>query len=111
MTRRTFLAALATPDRPNVLFIYTDDHSHRTLSCYKEAYPWVKTPNIDRLAKQGVRFLAAYNGSWCMPSRSTMLTGRHSYGIESMRMEGPYPGCEYDPVKCPFWPKILRQKG
>ena len=103
--------AAATPERPNVLFIYTDDHSHRTLSCYKEAYPWVKTPNIDRLAKQGVRFLAAYNGSWCMPSRSTMLTGRHSYGIESMRMEGPYPGCEYDPEKCPFWPKVLRQKG
>ncbi len=51
--------AAATPERPNVLFIYTDDHSHRTLSCYKEAYPWVKTPNIDRLAQQGVRFLAA----------------------------------------------------
>lgn len=103
--------AAATAARPNVLFIYTDDHSHRTLSCYKEAYPWVKTPNIDRLAKQGVRFLAAYNGSWCMPSRSTMLTGRHTTGIESMRMEGPYPQCVYDAEKCPFWPKIFRQKG
>ena len=103
--------AAATPERPNVLFIYTDDHSYRTLSCYKEAYPWVKTPNIDRLAQQGVRFLAAYNGSWCMPSRTTMLTGRHTYGVESMRMEGPYPGCEYDPAKVAFWPKIMRQKG
>jgi arylsulfatase A-like enzyme len=105
------LHAAATPSRPNVLYIYTDDHSHRTLSCYKEAYPWVKTPNFDRLAKSGVRFLAAYNGSWCMPSRATMLTGRHSSGIESMRMEGPYPRCVYDADKCQFWPKIFRQKG
>jgi hypothetical protein len=49
------LTAQARPDRPNILFIYTDDHSHRTLSCYPEAYPWVRTPNIDRLAAQGVR--------------------------------------------------------
>ncbi len=119
LTRRQVLGALAagtlhaaaTPERPNILYIFTDDHSYRTLSCYKEAYPWAKTPNFDRLAKQGVRFLAAYNGAWCMPSRSTMLTGRHSFGIESMRMEGPYPGCEYDPEKVEFWPKIFRQKG
>ena len=104
------LHAAATPERPNILYIFTDDHSYRTLSCYKEAYPWAKTPNFDRLAKQGVRFLAAYNGAWCMPSRTTMLTGRHSFGIESMRMEGPYPGCEYDPKKVEFWPKVFCQK-
>jgi arylsulfatase A-like enzyme len=101
----------ATPERPNIFFIYTDDHSYRTLSCYKEAYPWVKTPNIDKLAAQGVRFGATYNGAWCMPSRATMLTGRHSHGIESMRSEGPYPGSAYDPAKCPFWPKVFRANG
>jgi arylsulfatase A-like enzyme len=105
------MAAPATPDRPNILFIYTDDHSHRTLSCYPEAYPWVRTPNIDRLASQGVRFTAAYNGAWCMPSRATLLTGHYQHGIESMRMEGPYPGCVYDAQKCPFWPKELRRHG
>jgi len=104
-------AAAATPDRPNILFIYTDDHSHRTISCYPEAYPWVKTPNIDRLAGQGVRFTAAYNGAWCMPSRATMLTGHHQFGVESMRMEGPYPGNTYDPKACPFWPKTFRDNG
>jgi len=104
-------AGAATPERPNILFIYTDDHSHRTLSSYKEAYPWVRTPAIDNLAKQGVRFTAAYNGAWCMPSRATLLTGRHSHGIESMRMEGAYPGSTYDPAKCPFWPKVFREKG
>ena len=103
--------AAATPERPNILFIYTDDHSYRTISAYPEAYKWAKTPNIDKLAKEGVRFAAAYNGAWCMPSRATMLTGHHQHGVESMRMEGPYPGCTYDANKCPFWPKVFREKG
>jgi arylsulfatase A-like enzyme len=105
------VAAPASPDRPNILFIYTDDHSHRTLSCYREAYPWVRTPNIDRLAARGVRFTAAYNGAWCMPSRATLLTGHYQHAVESMRMEGTYPGSVYDPQKCPFWPKELRRHG
>ena len=87
----------ATADRPNILFIYTDDHSYRTVSAYPEAYSWVRTPTIDGLAKQGVRFTSAYIGTWCMPSRATLLTGHHQFGVESMRMEGPYPGCVYDP--------------
>ena len=98
-------------ERPNILFIYTDDQSVRTVSCYPEAFDWVKTPHIDSLAKQGVRFSHAYIGSWCMPSRATMLTGHHQHGIESMRMEGAYPGSQYDPSQCPFWPKVFRQNG
>ncbi len=98
-------------DRPNILFIYTDDQSHRTVSCYPEAYKWVKTPNIDRLAGQGVRFTHAYVGTWCMPSRATMLTGRHQYGVKSMRMEGRYPGSTYDPKESPFWPSVFRAAG
>jgi arylsulfatase A-like enzyme len=62
-------------ERPNILFIYTDDHSHRTVGCYDESYEFVRTPNIDRLASDGVRFRYAYMGTWCMPSRATMLTG------------------------------------
>ncbi|MEM7394139.1 MAG: sulfatase-like hydrolase/transferase, partial [Verrucomicrobiota bacterium] len=60
-------AAVEAAQRPNILFIYTDDQSHRTVSCYEEAYPWVKTPNIDALAADGVRFTHAYVGTWCMP--------------------------------------------
>ena len=97
--------------RPNILFIYTDDHSHRTVGCYPEAYPWVRTPNIDRLAQRGVRFSHAYIGTWCLPSRATLLTGHHPYGFESMRMEGKYPGSTYDPAQCPFWPKVFREHG
>lgn len=98
-------------DRPNILFVFTDDQSHRTVSCYPEAYDWVDTPNIDALAADGVRFTHAYMGTWCMPSRATMLTGHHQYGIESMRMEGPYPASVYDPDLCPFWPKVFRGHG
>ena len=103
--------AAAAADRPNILFIYTDDHSYRTVSAYPEAYSWVRTPTIDGLAKQGIRFTSAYIGTWCMPSRAALLTGHHQFGVESMRMEGPYPGCVYDAKKAPFWPKVFRANG
>ena len=47
-----------------------------------------------------MRFTHAYIGTWCMPSRVTMLTGLHQYGAKTMRMEGEYPGSEYDPEQC-----------
>ena len=83
ISRRIALLLLALPiaplhagdapkKKPNILFIFTDDQSHRTVSCYPEAYEWVKTPNIDGLAKIGTRFTHAYFGSWCMPSRATL---------------------------------------
>ena len=98
-------------ERPNILLIYTDDHSYRTVSCYPQAYSFCNTPNIDALAERGVRFEYAYIGTWCMPSRATMLTGHHQFGVQSMRMEGQYPGSEYDPEKCPFWPSVFRKNG
>jgi arylsulfatase A-like enzyme len=109
-----FLLAISpafSAGRPNILFIYTDDHSYRTLSCYEHAETWARTPNMDQLAASGVRFTHAYIGSWCMPSRVTMLTGLHQYGAKSMRMEGAYPGSAYDPEQCPFWPAALRKSG
>ena len=101
----------SSEQRPNILFIYTDDHSHRTIGCYPESYDFVKTPNIDQLAKDGVRFDYAYIGTWCMPSRATMLTGHHQHSVQSMRMDGKYPGSTYDPVKCRFWPSVFRENG
>ena len=104
-------AAEAKQGRPNILFIYTDDQSHRTVGSYPEAYPWVRTPNTDRLAKRGVQFSHAYIGTWCMPSRATLLTGHHPYGVQSMRMVGEYPGSTYDPDQSPFWPRVFRENG
>ena len=117
MNRTLALLSLCLPllvsaaQQPNILFIYTDDQSTRTVGCYEDAFDFVKTPNIDALAKSGVRFARAYIGSWCMPSRATMLTGHHQHGVESMRMEGEYPGSAYDPKLSPFWPTVFRQHG
>jgi hypothetical protein len=53
-------------ESPNILFIYTDDHSYRTVSSYKDSYDWVKTPHMDSLADNGIRFAHATIGTWCM---------------------------------------------
>src|SRR5881394_1346295 len=90
-TTSTTFAADA-PKRPNILLIYADDQSYKTVGCYPEAWPWVKTPHLDALAKSGVRFHGAYLGGWCMPSRASILTGQHPHAIQSMRSEGTYPG-------------------
>lgn len=101
----------AAPRRPNILFLYSDDQSYKTVSCYPEAIPGAKTPHIDALAKSGVRFRYAYMGSWCMPSRASLLTGHHPHSIETMKMDGDYPGSSYDPNVCRFWPKHFREQG
>lgn len=97
--------------QPNILFIYADDQNVKTVGCYPESWPWVKTPNLDALAAKGVRFQGGYLGSWCMPSRATLLTGHWPHAIESMTMAGKYPGSTYDPKQCQFWPKVFREKG
>lgn len=97
--------------RPNILFILTDDQPYKTVGCYDGTPAWVRTPHLDRLAAGGVRFERAYFGAWCMPARASLLTGRLQHGIESMRMEGPYPGSTYDPQACPFIPAEFRRQG
>ena len=101
----------AKGDRPNILFIFADDQSYKTLSCYPSAPDWVKTPQIDRLASRGVRFERSYLGAWCMPSRAALLTGRLQHAVMSMTMEGTYPGSKYDPAQCPFIPAQFRKQG
>ena len=106
-----FLLSVSASDRPNILFIYTDDQSTRTVSSYEDAYHWVNTPNIDRLAEEGIRFTRANIGSWCMASRASILTGLQQHKIESLRMTGPNPMNTYDPELCQFWPKSFREQG
>jgi arylsulfatase A-like enzyme len=110
-SREILAADLSRQAKPNILFIFADDQSYKTVRCYPESYPWVRTPNIDAIAASGIRFHGGYLGAWCMPSRATLLTGRQPHAIESMRMEGAYPGAVYDPKLCPFWPSIFRKNG
>lgn len=65
-----------TGDRPNILFITSDQHRADVLGC--AGNPTVRTPNLDGLARNGVRFERMYcQGPLCQPSRASLLTGRH----------------------------------
>lgn len=65
-------------DRPNIVLIVGDDHDLSAVGCYGN--PQIKTPNLDYLAKEGVRFTRAYaTTSSCSPSRSVLLSGRHNH--------------------------------
>ena len=99
-----------TDRRPNILFVFTDDQSHRTVGSYEEAPRWVQTPHIDRLANEGVRFVNAYAASWCLPSRAMILTGLHQHAIRGVTIDRN-PNSRYDPRLCKFWPAELRKAG
>ena len=62
----------------NILYIMCDDHSYQTISAYDTTY--IQTPNIDRIAADGVRFTNSFvANSISGPSRACMLTGKHSF--------------------------------
>ena len=63
--------------RPNMLFIMCDDMGYGDLHCYGQ--PYISTPNIDRLAREGMRFTQAYAGApVSAPSRASLMTGQHT---------------------------------
>jgi len=83
-------------NKPNIVFIYTDDQRFDALSLVQEAqaakarFPWFKTPNIDRIGREGVRFSNAFVvSSLCSPSRASMLTSQynHQNGIANNHTE------------------------
>jgi arylsulfatase A-like enzyme len=62
----------------NILFLFTDDHAYQAISAYGSNRN--QTPNIDRLAKEGMLFDRAFvTNSICAPSRAVILTGKHSH--------------------------------
>ena len=68
----------AAANQPNILFIFSDDHAYQAVSAYGSGLN--KTPNIDRLATEGVRFDRCYvTNSICGPSRACILTGKYSH--------------------------------
>ena len=70
-------SSAAGADRPNVIFILADDLGYADVGCYGQQK--IRTPHIDRLASEGMRFTHFYAGSpVCGPSRSVLMTGQHS---------------------------------
>tara|TARA_A100001037_G_scaffold292877_1_gene308766 strand:+ start:249 stop:1748 length:1500 start_codon:yes stop_codon:yes gene_type:complete len=99
----TFLAAtLWGSAKPNVVFIFSDDHATQAISAYGSKIN--RTPNIDRIAREGAIFRNNFcANSICGPSRATILTGKHSHKNGFMRN-----GNRFDPEQTTF-PKLLRK--
>lgn len=109
MTAVSALSSLASCQRadrrPNIVFIMTDDHTAQMMSCFDNRH--VHTPNLDRIADDGVRFTNAFvANSLSGPSRACLLTGKHSCGNGF-----------YDNTSCVFdfsqqtFPKLLKEAG
>ncbi len=93
-----------TPERPNILFIMSDDHAWQAISAYNDNL--IQTPHIDRIARQGMRFSnACVTNSICAPSRATILTGKHAH-IHG-KIDNMMP---FDTTNLTF-PQLFRQAG
>lgn len=95
----------ARAPRPNIVYIMTDDHTAQMMSCYDTRY--IETPNLDRIARDGVRFTQSFvANSLSGPSRACMITGKHSCANRF-----------YDNSTCVFdasqqtFPKLLQAAG
>ena len=111
------LALLAEPPaRPNIVIILVDDMGFSDIGCYGGE---IETPNLDKLAADGLRFTHFYNSGRCCPTRASLLTGLHPHqaGIghmtappaEPLGIEGPYQGYLND--RCVTLAQVLRGAG
>ena len=94
----------ATP--PNIVFLMADDHGCGAASCYGSQT--TQTPNIDRLARDGVKFTRAFaNNSICSPSRAVLLTGKYNHlcGVERLQPKPNFDGSQQT------FPKLLQAAG
>ncbi len=122
VTRRRFLTATAgavgfnycsSPSRsrrPNILYVMTDDQAVGQMSC--EGGAIIRTPNMDRLAGEGVRFDNCFcNNSLCAPGRATVLSGVYSH-INGVRGNSEAAGAveRLDPA-LPTFPQVLQEAG
>jgi arylsulfatase A-like enzyme len=100
-------APAADARRPNIVFIFSDDHAWQSISAYGEIRKLLDTPNFDRLAAEGMRFnRCLVPNSICGPSRATILTGKYSH------LNGFFnnSNSRFDGTQTTF-PKLLRGAG
>ncbi|WP_310820815.1 sulfatase family protein [Stratiformator vulcanicus] len=69
------LSVSQADDRPNVVILFADDLGYGDLACY--GHPAIRTPHLDQLADEGLRLTSFVTGSWCVPSRTQLITGRY----------------------------------
>lgn len=108
-------------DKPNIIYILADDLGYAELGCYGQTK--IKTPNIDQLAAEGIRFLQHYSGSpVCAPSRCTLMTGLHTghAQVRGNKQIGGEEGWRLGSTQGGQWPlqegtatlaKVLRETG
>lgn len=110
-----FATGKAPDERPNIIIIMADDMGYSDIGCYGSE---IATPNIDRLAANGVRFQNFYNNAKCCPSRASLLTGlyNHEAGMGNMVTNadteiqpGPYQGFLNE--NCMTIGEVLRTNG
>jgi arylsulfatase A-like enzyme len=111
LTGSVSLFAASQTTKPNIIFILSDDLAMGDIGCYGQKL--IQTPNLDRMAKEGTRFMQAYCGtSVCAPSRASLMTGLHT-GHSPIRAnweiqpEGQLPL----PVKTLTVAQILKSEG
>ena len=116
-----FLSCFAlAAEKPNIIFIYADDQAFSTLGAV--GHPIVKTPNLDRLAEDGVTFTNVYNqGGWhgavCVASRAMLNTGRFLWRAKNMMDRGfPKPNvtpdaAERNRYESQFWSRQIKSSG
>jgi len=94
-------------NKPNIVWIFSDDHSYQTIGAYGGRLQKLNmTPNLDRMAREGMRFDRAYVGnSICAPSRATLLTGKHSHKNGKIDNRVPFNQDQQQ------FQKILRKNG
>ena len=93
--------------RPNILFIFSDDHAWQAVSAYNEPRKLLATPHLDRIAREGMRFnRCIVPNSICGPSRATILTGKYSHLNGFYNNSNSY----FDGSQTTF-PKLLRGAG
>ena len=100
-----FFSSIAfSQERPNIIYIMSDDHDAKAISAYNKTL--ISTPNIDRIANEGILFKNCFVGnSICSPARATLLTGQHSHknGVKDNTTR-------FDSSRMTM-PKILQQNG
>lgn len=88
----------------NIIYIMSDDHSYQTISAYDKRF--IQTPNIDRLANEGVRFTNSFvANSISGPSRACILTGKHSHANGFTDNSSTFDGSQQT------YPKLLQKAG